>query len=905
VYVAALGNLWGANAERGLFKSIDGGHTWSKVLFIDNDTGVVDVAIDPQSPNILYAATYERRRTVWGFDGAGPGSALYKTTDGGATWQKLTNGLPATGDIGRIGISVYRSNPNIVYAVIESKDGGIFRSEDQGTTWKQMSSHDLGAAYFSQIIVDPNNDLRVWVLLDELLYSEDGGKTFQSRGETVHSDFHALWIDPNHSDHMMAGTDGGLWTTQDRGRAWDFSANIAIGQVYQVGYDLATPYQICAGFQDNGAFCGPSRNRSPDGISNRDWTRIHTADGFYAVPDPSDPNIVYTDAQEGQLVRFNRATHEWTPIQPLPKDNESPYRFAWDAPLLVSSHDHKTIYFGGNALFKSTDRGDSWTRLGGDLTTGVDRYKLPILGKLPSKETVSLNYGVTWYPAITVIGESPLDAKVLWVGTEDGNLQVSKDGGQSWKNVAANIPGLPKGTWVSSIETSHFADGTAYATFDGHQSDDFSVYIFRTTDYGETWKSISSNLSNDAGTAHVVREDPFNKDLLFLGTEFGAFLSHDEGQHWERIQSGLPAVRVDDIAIQPQAHDLLLGTHGRSLWVLDNIRPLEQWNSVRSANLDLFDLRPAVEWRAYIDGNGFNGQNTFFAPNPPDGALIDYFLQQSSAKAEPVKITIRNKNGETVRELKGPGDNGIHRVAWDLRYETPAKPADIQVWGIEQGFFIYRVLPNLGMPAPYVEPGDYTVEIASGTQTAKKVLQVENDPDIKIEAIDQTAHQALLMQSFHLYTRAIEAQKTLQALNKALNGAMATWKQSPNLHIPADVQKSAEALSQKVDALSQPMIGGRSKEFPPVVKPLSVVTQTADLLYSLEAHTARPTALQQQQFTALDHSLSQMTAQLAQLKDHDLMELNRKISQTGVPFIVIAEPTANQEKPSEVTGDLD
>ncbi|MGC1783000.1 MAG: hypothetical protein WA708_10815 [Acidobacteriaceae bacterium] len=894
VYVAAAGHLWGPNAQRGLFKTTDGGQTWSKVLSIDNDTGVIDVAIDPQSPNILYAASYERRRTAWGFDGGGPGSALYQTTDGGATWKKATNGFPASGNLGRIGVSICKSDPNIVYAVVENqKDGGVYRSNNRGDTWKRITTHNLGAAYFSQIVADPNNDLRVWVMLDELLYSEDGGANFKSQDEAVHSDFHALWIDPQNSAHMMAGTDGGLWTTKDMGRSWSFINNMPIGQIYQVGYDLASPYHICAGFQDNGAFCGPSRNRSADGIANRDWTRVHTADGFYTLLDPKNPDIVYTDAQEGQLVRFNLGTHEWAPIQPVPPIDEPPYRFAWNAPLLISPHNSNTIYFGGNYLFKSVDRGDSWTRLGGDLTTNVDRFKLPILGKLPSRDTVSLNYGVTFYPSITEISESPVDANVLWVGTEDGNLQVSRNGGKSWDNVSANLPGLPKGTWVSSIEASPFEAGTAYAAFDGHRNDDFAIYLYRTANYGKTWQSISSNLVKEDGTAHVIREDPYNAQLLFLGTEFGAFFSIDQGGHWERLNAGLPNVRVDDIAIQPQAHDLILGTYGRSLWVLDNIRPLEQWGAAKSANLSLFDLRSAIEWQKYIDGNGFEGSDRFFGPNPPD-ALIDYFVNGSSENSNAVKITIRNASGEIVRELTGPAKNGINRISWDLRYATPAKPAPIQMWGIEQGFFIYRVLPDLGMPGPFVAPGKYTVQVSRGGETASKTLKVELDPAISIRPADEAAYQALLTKTFHLYQRGIDDQKTLTAMSKSLNDAMTAWKKSSNPKIPVDVQKAAETLKDKIHGVQETMIGARSKEFPPPPRPLSVIRQIADLLYSLEAHDARPTALQQQQFTSLDQSLSKMTAQLDQLKSHDLPDLNRKINQAGVPFVVV--PQASQEK---------
>lgn len=903
VYVAAAGHLWGPNVERGLFKTTDGGKTWSKVLFIDNDTGVVDVAIDPQSPNILYAAAYERRRTPWGFDGGGPGSALYKTTDSGATWSKMTNGFAPSGNLGRIGVTVYARNPNIVYAVVENrKDGGVYRSDDQGQTWKRMTKANLGYAYFSQIVVDPNNDLRVWVMMDSLLLSQDGGAHFKERDTDVHSDFHALWIDPANSAHMLAGNDGGLWTTKDMGRSWNFINNMPIGQVYRVGYDFEAPYRLCAGFQDNGAVCGPSRDRVASGIPNSAWAAIHTADGFYAVIDPKNPNIVYTDAQEGQLVRFNRTTHQWAPIQPAPKVNEPQYRFTWDAPLAISHKDTNTIFFGGNYLFKSTDRGDTWTKLGGDLTTNADRYKLPILGKLPSRDTVLLNYGVTFYPSITQISQSPVNTDVLWVGTEDGNLQVSRDGGKTWKNVAANVPGLPKGTWVTGIETSHFAAGTAYVTFDGHRANDFKVYVDRTTDYGKTWQSISSNLAVDDGTAHVVREDPYNARLLFLGTEFGAFYSINQGEHWTRLGDGFPNVRVDDIQIQPREHDLILGTYGRSIWVLDDIRPLEELSAAQSTELTFFKPRTAIEWQMYLDeGNGFAGQSTFNGPNPPD-AMLNYYLKMPSAKSKTVAITIKDEKGDIVRQLTGPAKPGINRAAWNLRYNTPAKPWDLQLWAIDQGFFVYRPSPIFGMPGPFIAPGQYTVEVSYDGKTSSQTLNVENDPAIRIDPPDQAAHHALLMKAFHLYGRAVGDRGTLNGLSKALDDALANWKKSTSPAVPKDIHKAAESLKDKVHAVQATLTGASSKEFPPSPHPLPFIWQIANLVDSLEAHTARPTNLQQQQYVALNQALAQVSAQLNRLKTHDLPELNQKINRAGVPYIVVPEPAKKKASDQRKTG---
>ncbi len=888
VYVAALGHLWGPNAERGLFKTGDGGKTWSKTLFLDNDTGVVDVAIDPRSPNVLYAATYERRRTPGGFNGGGPGSAIYKSVDAGVNWVKLTNGLPADGNTGRIGLAIYPQNPDIVYAVVENHAGGVFRSEDQGETWKRMGTSSPGSAYFSQMIIDPNNDLRVWVLLDNALYSADGGKSFTSElTQRVHSDFHALWIDPKNSAHLIAGTDGGIWTTHDRGQVWTFASTLAIGQAYHVAYDKDEPYHVCAGFQDNGAWCGPVRNRSAEGISNSDWHRVLTGDGFSSVPDPADANSVYAESQEGGLVRLNWKTHEWTPIQPVPRTGEAAYRFEWDSPFAVSPHDPKTIYLGSNILLKSTDRGNNWTELGGDLTTAVDRNKLPILGKLPDRRTISLNYGVTWYPCISAIAESPVDAHVLWAGTEDGNLQVSRDGGKIWKNVADRVPGLPKGTWVSSITPSQSAPGIAYATFDGHRADDFHIYIFRTADFGETWRPISTGISPNDGVAKVIREDPANSNLLLLGTESGAFISFDAGANWRTLGLGLPHVPVDDIAVNPREHDLILGTHGRSIWVLDDMRPLEALTTgPPPSDLTGFEIRPATEWRQYISDNAFNGGSVYYAANPQEGALITYFVKEKQG-TDTLKITIRDKGGQVVREMAGPAAPGFNRVNWDLRYATPKAPAEIQVWAMQQGFFLYRVLPNLGMPAPFVEPGEYSVEIALGSRKASQVVRVLDDPEVKIGDQDQTAHQKLLLDAFHLYARAIKAQRDLMELESALRTVTESWNKAGGQPAPAEIRHAADEVVQAADRLHQRLIGGTARTARSVNPPEPLIPRIARLLYSFEAVTVAPTPLQRQQLDEFEGSLSQAASEINILRTSRLTDLNNRIRTAHIPYIQV------------------
>jgi len=924
VYVAAQGHLWGANPDRGVYKSSDGGKTWSQVLKINDDTGVTDIAMDPQSPDILYAAAYERRRTPFGFNGGGPGSAIYKTTDGGATWKKLTKGLPYEngGDTGRIGLDVYRKDPNIVYAEIQHEKGGTFRSEDKGETWKRMGETDPRPSYYSQIRVDPNNDLRIWELGAQMYYSEDGGKTFATqRVRGIHGDFHAMWIDPANSNHMMTGSDGGIHWSDDAGKNWNFLNVIAIGQFYEVALDNEKPYHICGGLQDNGSWCGPSQTLTREGIINEDWQVIHGGDGFYAAIDNVEPWIVYTESQDGHLARRDMHTGQQRSIMPEAKAGEPHYRFQWNSPVAVSSHNHTTIYYGGNYLFESTDRGDSWTRLGGDLTTGADRSKLPILGKVPDKNTLSRNDGVEEYPTITSISESPLSSKVLWVGTDDGNLQVTRDGGKTWKNVASKVPGVPKGTYVSRVVASKTGEGAAFATFDGHRSDDYSVYLFATTDYGETWKSTCNGIPNSAGTVHVIREHPRNTNLLFAGTEFGLWVSWDRGGNWTALKNNFPTVPVDDIEIQARDNDLVLGTHGRSIWILDDMTPLEKMDgSVANSSLTFFPPRTATTW--FLRQRRWSaGQQMFTAKNPPYGALLSYYLKEGvppetpkrnsedrtdaaeqrprrEARAEAaekkegkVKITVVDKDGKVIRELDGPGAAGVNRTNWDLRANPPAEPTPEQQEAIAAGF-------GFGPRGPLVEPGEYTIKIKTGDKEATQKVTVEEDNRIAISASDRAArHEAIEK----LYTMAKSTDKdrtTIEGIQTALTNARDQWKRDagkPNApKIPEDNVKAADQPQKKADALAEKYVRPRpalGNAGPPLEwKPEPLPNQVQNLLNDLDGFAAAPGGQQQERLAELATLVSQASAEVKGLAETDLPALNKKMNDAGVQHIAPAPP---------------
>ncbi len=922
VYVAAVGRLWGPNGERGVYKTTDGGKTCNRVLFINEDTGVVDLAMDLQSPDTLYAAAYQRRRTAYGYNGGGPHSALYKTTDGGATWKKLTKGLPYEqgGETGRIGVAVYRRNSNIVYTLVEHAHGGIFRSDDKGETWTKMSDTNPRPSYYSQIHIDPNNDQRVWVLAAPMSYSEDGGKTFRTNlVQRIHGDYHAMWINPANSDHMIVGSDGGIHWSYDRGRTWEYVNTLALGQFYELGVDMRKPYYVCGGLQDNGSWCGPSATWYQQGITNEDWYRIGGGDGFYAQIDPSDYNNVYTESQDGNVLRRDLRTNESRSIRPEPKEGEPRYRFQWNSPIVISLHNPKTIYYGGNFLFKSTDRGDSWVKLGGDLTTGVERDKLPIMGKVPDKDTLSRHDGVQAYPTITTVAESASRPGVLWVGTDDGNLQVTRDDGKPWKNVVEKVPGVPKGTYVSRVAASRQAEGTAYVTFDGHRSNDFNVYAFMTTDYGETWKSVSRGLPADGGTLHVIREHPRNPNLLFAGAEFGAYVSWDRGASWTRLKGNLPTVPVDDIVIHPRDNDLIFGTHGRSVWVLDDITALQQLDDkVLSSDAHLFDIRPAIAWRMY--GNkGSTGHKMFIAQNPPYGALINFYLKAKPAENERVRITISDKEGRTVREINcaerrpgqavpqiGPGAGGgggggfgfaqaqlpcepkigINRVNWDLHYATPVEVTSEQAAAAAEaaaaGFFG-------GPRGPMVEPGEYTVKLTVGRNEVSKTVSVEEDPRITISAADRAARRQALTQLYELSRRADQGRRTVVSLRTSLTNTLEAWKRPGGPRVSDDIQKAAEALSKQLDEIHGKFVPPQQAQGaagPPLqYTPPPFSNRIGQLMNAIDSYTAAPTAGQMETLNVVARMLTETLDRLKKLTDEDLANLNKMMNEAGVPHI--------------------
>jgi len=735
-YVAALGNLWAPNEERGVFRTTDGGETWERVLYIDELTGAVDLVMDPGAPDVLYAATYQRQRRTWGFNGGGPGSGIWKSMDGGDSWTELTNGIPDA-DKGRIGLAISASSPNVLNALIETADDettGTYRSEDGGESWEMVSDLNVRPMYYSEIFIDPLDPNRVYTVATNSYRSDDGGRTWTEIAERptydvgVHADQHALWIDPNDTDHLYMGGDAGLHESFDAGLNWRKINNQAISQFYAIGLSMHHPYRVYGGLQDNHSFVGPSETRRWVGIVNDDWQQVGFGDGMYWQPNPFDASEAYGTSNGGSYFLLDTETGGMLDIEPEEGPDDD-FRFDWTSPIAASVHDPNTVYVLGNHLFISTNRGQTWTK-SPDLTKQIDRDTLMLGGKIGADIDISRNDGTSSFGEGVTLSESPVDPLVLWLGFDDGNVQVTRDGGRTFTGVSGNVPGLPTNTYPSRLLASTRGAGVAYATFDAHRDGDFAPYVYRTDDFGRTWIPLHGGLPS--GSVNVIVEHPDNPDVLFLGTEHFAFASTDAGATWAKMPN-LPTTAYDDLKIHPRDKDLVFGTHGRGIWILDDTRPFAEMHEAAGA-VHLFSI-PAREMFVYWKDTSYRADAEYAGENPPDGVEITYRLDVGPG---PAVMRITNAEGDEVAAMNVPSSPGVHRVNWNLRWNDGD-----ETW---ERWEHPRLARPTGGRGAWVSPGTYTVTLEARGTSHARIVQVLPDPMSEMTQLDYEMREDFMRQ---------------------------------------------------------------------------------------------------------------------------------------------------------------
>jgi photosystem II stability/assembly factor-like uncharacterized protein len=921
VYVAAQGPLWGPGGDRGLYKTTDGGANWNRVLEISENTGVTDLLLDPRDPEVLYAAAYQRRRRVWTLINGGPESGIHKSTDGGATWRELENGLPE-GDVGRIGLAISSVDPDLLYAIVEAaaEDGGFYRSTDAGANWEKRSDYvSSSPQYYQEIVSDPRNPDRVYSLDTWLHVTEDGGKSFHKVPVvTKHVDDHAMWIDPEDTDRLLVGCDGGLYETRDRGESWRFFPNLPITQFYKIAVDNDQPfYNVYGGTQDNFTLGGPSRTTSAHGITNDDWYVTVGGDGFQTRVDPEDPNIIYSQSQYGYLSRYDRSSGEAISIRPMVGPGEEPLRFNWDSPLVLSPHDPHRLYFAAQRLFRSDDRGDSWRPVSPDLTRGLDRNTLEVMGRVWSVDAVAKNNSTSFYGTLTALSESPRVEGLIYAGTDDGLVQVSEDGGDSWRRIDT-FPGVPEMTYVNRLEASAHDDGTVYAAFNNHKSADFKPYLLKSTDRGASWTSIVGDLP-ERGSVYAVVEDPVDPGLLFAGTEFGLFFTADGGGRWVELTGDMPTVAVRDLAIQAREDDLVVGTFGRGFYILDDYSPLRGLEEeALGAEARLFPVKDpwmyVPSYRLALRGKSFQGDSYFAAPNPPFGAVFTYYLKDGfksregrrreaekerreagedvaypdweelraeDREEEPaILLTVRDGEGNVVRRLTGPTGKGFHRVAWDLRY-PPAGPTSLEPFPMDNPF---RDPPS----GPLAAPGGYTVELASRIEGVVTALAGPEGFETRplglatLAAADRPALVAFLRKVARLQRAVLGADRAAGEAAERLSHLRQAIDDTPAAAPP--LAERARALGERladlqVELTGDDTIASRSEPAPP-----SIVETVQDIVGGQWASTSAPTGTHQAAYASAAAAFEPVLAALRRLIEVDLSGLETDLEAAGGPW---------------------
>ena len=920
VYVAAQGPLWSAGGERGLYKTADGGKTWNLILSAGEYTGANEVHLDPRNPDVVFAATHQRFRNVAALMDGGPESGIHKSTDAGKTWRKLTSGIPAE-DKGKIGLSISPVDPDVVYATIElaQRTGGLWRSLDAGESWEKRSDEvysGTGPHYYQEIFASPHDVDTVYQVAPTLHRTVDGGKTMQPvENRSVHGDYHAVVFDPNNPDYLMVGTDGGVYESFDGTSNWKFFANMPITQFYKVTVDYDLPfYNIYGGTQDNNTQGGPSRTDNVHGIRNSDWYVTVFADGHQSAADPDNPDIVYSEWQEGNLVRFDRKTGETVYIQPQPAADEESDRFNWDSPILISPHDSARLYFASQRVWRSDNRGDSWRAISGDLSHARDRMKLPMMGRVWSYDSAWDLMAMSQYGTITSLSESPVVEGLLYAGTDDGLIQVSENGGGSWRAIDS-LPGVPDGFFVNDIKADlHDAD-TVYVVVDDHKSGDFSSYILKSTNRGGSWRSISDGLPERHVTWRLV-QDHVNPNLLFAATEFGVFFTVGGGT-WVKLAGGAPNISIRDLAIQKRENDLVAASFGRSFFVLDDYTPLRSLSAENLASdTMLFPVRDALwyvqrmplgEFR--VGSKSSQGDSYFVADNPPFGAVITYYLPESiltakeqrresekavekqggntpypgwdaltaeKAEEDPaVVLTIRDNNGKIVRKLEGPAKAGFHRVAWDLRYPKSDPWTDKKSYD-------YMVFPG-----PLAAPGDYTVSLAtringvlkdSGQQTPIHVKLMHQNSLATASPKEVVAFSAQLDDLMRQGSGAKSAMKTLLV---ELGAIKQTLLRSAD---GGDLRAIARSLELEIKKLQLRLSGDERRELAGDPGPVSVQKRLQVAMMGTSFSTYGPAPMHQQSLEIAEQKFAGIKSALDRITGTDMPALRKALDDADVPW---------------------
>lgn len=920
VYVAAQGPLWGPGGDRGLFKTTDGGATWDSVLYISKHTGVSDIVMDPRNPDILYAASYQRRRHVFTLINGGPESAIYKSEDAGVTWKKLASGLPS-GDVGRIGLAISPVNPDVLFAIIElpNRKGGFYRSTNRGASWEKRSDYISGSPqYYNELFCDPKDVDRVYSMDVFLKVTSDGGKTFTNLGgKNRHVDDHAFWIDPDNTDHYIVGGDGGIYESFDRAATWNFKPNLPVTQFYRVETDNSLPfYFVYGGTQDNFTLGGPSRTISSSGIVNSDWFITTSGDGFFTRIDPDDPNIVYSESQYGVLVRFDRRTGEQVGIQPKEEKGDPALRWNWDSPLIISPHKGTRLYFAAQRVFRSEDRGDSWTPISGDLTRQLERDRLPVMDRIWSIDAVAKNASTSQFGNIVSLSESPVKEGLLYAGTDDGLIQVTENGGGSWRRIE-KFPDVAEMAYVSRIEASRHDANTVYASFDNHKNADFKPYIIKSSDAGRSWRSISSTLPAN-GVVYVVVEDHVNPNLLFAGTEYGVYFTIDGGGQWIQLKGGLPTIAVKDIAMQRRENDLVLGTFGRGFYVLDDYTPLRSLTPQDLAlEAKLFPVKQAlmyIESRPLgMKGKSFQGESYYAADNPPFGATFTYHLKdayktkkkkrqdeekeiikkggtprmptweelaEEDSEEEPsIIVTITDQAGNTVRRLKGGNAKGFNRVSWDLRYAATT-PTDLS--GPTDNPF------DEGEQGVLAVPGTYQVSIAK--RVAGVTTQLAGPVAFTCAVLGTPSLPAADRQALAAF------QSKVGELERAVTGAVKVageirnkisyWKKA--LHdTPGASPKLLDAVAtieSRNAELLRALTGDNTKKSRSVDVPPAIRDRVQGIVYDQWLSTSAPTKTHQRAYDIAAEEFGPVLANLRTLVDVEVKNLEAAMEQAGAPW---------------------